>query len=147
MKFVSQTKLPYFEEISKLWTQEQQELLFLWMFISFACHNLAALCVKRPWNGFRFSWKFWRCMRSICFLMFSGYFMKHFGLIILPWSVSGIVIFHINKIRVAYKTTFDYVTLYLTWRLKNSLTNIRYVFCYKMKLIDLPWSPWEPELL
>ena len=28
------------------------------MFISFANQNLAVFCVKRPWNGFRFSWNF-----------------------------------------------------------------------------------------
>ena len=35
------------------------------MFIRFANQNLTIFCVKRPWNGFRFSWKFWCCIRSI----------------------------------------------------------------------------------
>ena len=64
-KSVSHTKLPFFEGIFKLWTHEQQELPFLQLFISFAYQNLAILCVKWPWNGFRSSWKFWCCMRSI----------------------------------------------------------------------------------
>ena len=33
------------------------------IFISLATQNLAVLCVKTPWNGFRFSWNFWCCMR------------------------------------------------------------------------------------
>ena len=66
MKSISQAKLPYFEEIFKIWTHEQQELPFLQIFTSFAYQNLAVLCVKRPWNEFRFSWKLWCCMRSIC---------------------------------------------------------------------------------
>ena len=65
LKSVSQAKPPYFEGIFKLWTHEQQELPFLQMFIRFAHQNLTIFCVKRPWNGFRFSWKFWCCMRSI----------------------------------------------------------------------------------
>ena len=65
MKSVSQAKLPYFEGIFKLWKHEQQELPSLQMFISLVNQNLALLCVKRPWNGFRFSWNFWCCMRSI----------------------------------------------------------------------------------
>ena len=32
--------------------------------VSFQYQNLAVLCVKRPWNGFSFSCKFWCCMRS-----------------------------------------------------------------------------------
>ena len=54
------------EGIFKLWTHNQQELPFLKMFISFTNQNLAVLCVKLPWNGFRFPWNFWCCMRSIC---------------------------------------------------------------------------------
>ena len=65
MKSVSQAKLSYFEEIFKLWAHEQQELPCFQMLISFANQNLAVLCVKRPWNGFRFSWNIWCCMRSI----------------------------------------------------------------------------------
>ena len=65
MTCVSQAKLPYFEGIFQLWMDEQQELAFLQMFISFAYQNLATLCMKRPWNGYRFSWKFWCCMRSM----------------------------------------------------------------------------------
>ena len=34
------------------------------MFINFAYQNLAVLCMNRPWNGFRFSWKFYYCTRS-----------------------------------------------------------------------------------
>ena len=34
------------------------------MFIRFADQNLTIFCVKWPWNGFRFSWKYWCCMRS-----------------------------------------------------------------------------------
>ena len=47
MKSVPQAKPPYFEGIFKLRTHEQQELLFLQTFISFANLNLAILCVKR----------------------------------------------------------------------------------------------------
>ena len=47
MKSVSQTKLPFFEGIFKLWTHKQQQLPFLQMFISIACQNIAVLCVKR----------------------------------------------------------------------------------------------------
>ena len=47
MKSVSQAKLTYFEGIFKLWTYDQQELLFFQMFIIFANQNLAVLCVKR----------------------------------------------------------------------------------------------------
>jgi len=47
MKSVSQATLTYYEGIFKLSTQEQQELLFLQIFISFANQNLAVLCVKR----------------------------------------------------------------------------------------------------
>ena len=59
MKSVSQAKLPYFEGIFKLWTHEKQDLPFLQMIIIFEYQNLAVLCVKRPWNKFRFSWNFY----------------------------------------------------------------------------------------
>ena len=64
MKSLSRAKLPYFEGIFNLWTHDQEDLTFLQIFISFANQNIAVLCVKRPWNGFRFSWNFWCCMRS-----------------------------------------------------------------------------------
>ena len=41
MKSVSRAKLPFFEGIFKLWTLNQQELLFLQMFISFTNQNQA----------------------------------------------------------------------------------------------------------
>ena len=63
-----QQKLPYFERIFKLFTHDQQDLPFLQMFISFANKNLAVLCVKLPWNGFRFPWYFWCCRRSIWYV-------------------------------------------------------------------------------
>ena len=49
MTFLShlQAKLPFFEEIFKLWTHEQQELPFLQTFISFANQNIAVLYMKR----------------------------------------------------------------------------------------------------
>ena len=78
MKSVSQAKLAYFEGIFKLWTHEQQELPFRQMSISFSYQNLAVLCVKRPWNGFHFSWKFWCCMRSI---MAYGRFLPLFSVL------------------------------------------------------------------
>ena len=47
MKSVAQAKLPYFEEIFKLWTREEQELPFLQILISISNQDLAVLCVKR----------------------------------------------------------------------------------------------------
>ena len=64
-KSVSRGKLPYFEGIFKLWTPDQQDLPFLQMFIIFVKQNLPVLCLKRPWNGFHFSWNFWCCLNSI----------------------------------------------------------------------------------
>ena len=51
------------EGIFKLLTHEQQELPFIQKF-SFAYQNLAVLCVKRPWNEFRFSGRFCCCMNE-----------------------------------------------------------------------------------
>ena len=67
LKSDSEAKPPYFEGIFKLWTHEheQQDLPFLQMFIGFAQQNLKMFCVKRSWSGFRVSWTFWCCMRSI----------------------------------------------------------------------------------
>ena len=65
LKFISRAKLTCFEWIFKLWTHDQQEQPCLRMFISFSNQNIAVLCMKRSWNGFRFSWNFLCCMRSI----------------------------------------------------------------------------------
>ena len=55
IRSVSRTKLP-FKRIFSLWTHDQQQLPFLQIFIGFANQNLAVLCMKRPRNGFCFSW-------------------------------------------------------------------------------------------
>ena len=54
--YLNSKKFPNFESMSS------KNYPFLQMFISFASRNLAVLCVKHPWNGFRFSWKFWCCI-------------------------------------------------------------------------------------
>ena len=48
-------------------------------FFSFAYQNLAVLCVKRPWNWFRFSWKCWCCMRSTVYASYEGIFLPVLG--------------------------------------------------------------------
>ena len=67
--FHGQSYLPYFKGILKLWTHDLQELPFRQFFINFANQNIAVLCMKRPWNRFRFSWNFWWCMRSMDSMM------------------------------------------------------------------------------
>ena len=46
VKSVAQAKLPYFEEIFKLWTREKQELPFLQILISISNQDLAS-CFRR----------------------------------------------------------------------------------------------------
>ena len=54
IRSISQAKLLDSKGIFKFWTYEQQDLISIHKFISFASINQTVLTVKRAWNGFHF---------------------------------------------------------------------------------------------